>query len=109
MKQDALVLVDIQNIYFTEGSWKLEKEEEAAKSAKKILEYYRKENLPVIHVKHRFHPQGYQQTDEYLNAIHEMVAPQNGEIVVEKDFPNSFLRTELNKHLEELQIKSVTK
>ena len=48
MKQDALVLVDIQNIYFTEGSWKLEKEEEAAKSAKKILEYYRKENLPLF-------------------------------------------------------------
>ena len=48
MKQDALVLVDIQNIYFTEGSWKLENEEEAAKSAKKILEYYRKENLPLF-------------------------------------------------------------
>jgi nicotinamidase-related amidase len=36
----ALVLIDIQNIYFTEGGYKLNNPEKAAENASKLLFYF---------------------------------------------------------------------
>ena len=46
----ALILIDIQNDYFKNGKCELFQSEETAENAKKILLFFRKNNLPVIHI-----------------------------------------------------------
>lgn len=48
----ALILIDIQNDYFKNGKCELFQSEETAENAKKILLFFRKNNLPVIHIQH---------------------------------------------------------
>jgi nicotinamidase-related amidase len=55
VKKEALVLIDIQNNYFEEGEYKLFHPEEASLKAKKVLENFRANGKPVIHIKHNFY------------------------------------------------------
>lgn len=48
----ALILIDIQNDYFKNGKCELFQSEETAENAKKILLFFRKNNLPIIHIQH---------------------------------------------------------
>ena len=48
----ALVIIDIQNDYFPGGTMELEGSSAAAVNAGKILQKFRNENLPVIHIRH---------------------------------------------------------
>lgn len=91
----ALILIDIQNIYFTEGGYRLNNPEIAAEKAGKLLLYFRQKKLPIIHVKHLFDNTGYQETVDYLRDFHPCVTPVSEEIVIEKHHPSSFLGTEL--------------
>ena len=57
MTNEALLLIDIQDIYFTPGPLLLHKPKEAAKNAAKLLKKFRAENKTVIHIQHDFmHP-----------------------------------------------------
>ena len=51
-KQKALILIDLQNDYFEGGKNPLVHSKEAAKQAKKLLEYFRANELPVFFVQH---------------------------------------------------------
>ena len=95
----ALILIDIQNIYFTEGGYRLSNPEKAAENASKLLHYFRQKGLPVIHVKHLFETAGYKETVDYLRDFHPYVTPIPEEIVIEKHYPSSFLGTELQQVL----------
>lgn len=99
MKRKVLILIDIQNIYFTPGPFLLHEPEMAARNAAKILKVFREAQMPVIHVKHLFPTQGYTQTRDFLLANAPDVAPILGESIVEKNFPNSFLQTTLRSKL----------
>jgi len=72
--------------------------EKASLNAQKVLELFREKDLPVIHVRHNFEPGG---------DIHEYVKPLENEIVISKNYANSFRETELLNHLQELEIKQV--
>ncbi|WP_317174564.1 isochorismatase family protein [Flavobacterium sp. JLP] len=48
----ALLVIDIQNDYFENGNMQLVNSEEASENAKMILEKFRSDKLPVIHVQH---------------------------------------------------------
>ena len=48
MTNEALLLIDIQDIYFTPGPLLLHKPREAAKNAAKLLKKFRAENKTVI-------------------------------------------------------------
>lgn len=48
----ALILIDVQNDYFENGKMELFKPVEASLKAKKVLQQFRAEDWPVIHVKH---------------------------------------------------------
>lgn len=99
MEKTALLLIDIQNIYFTNGPYLLFKPETAALNAQKILNKFRERNLPIIHIKHNFNTVGYSESSEYLNAINNLVKPLNSEKVITKEYPNSFCKTELLDYL----------
>lgn len=105
MKQ-ALLLIDIQNDYFPGGAMELVGSPEAGALAGKMLQAFREKALPVIHLQHTSthpgatfflpHTQGVE--------IHCSVAPSQYEIVIQKNFPNSFRGTRLLDRLRELDI-----
>jgi len=93
----ALILIDIQNDYFENGTMTLVGSEKAGLNARQVLEKFRADGLPVIYIQHIatsstatfFLPQ--------TNGaeINEKVKPTDGERVIVKHFPNSFRETEL--------------
>jgi nicotinamidase-related amidase len=102
----ALVIVDIQNDYFPGGAHALEGPEAAAASARRLLDSFRGSGEPVVHVQHL------SDEDEatYLRPgtegveIHSTVAPLEGEPLIQKAFPNSFLQTPLEERLRALGV-----
>ena len=96
--KEALILIDIQNVYFTPGPLLLYKPAEAARNAAKILRKFRDDGKPVIHIRHNF---------KMLSGIHNIVKPLEGEKIILKEQPSSFLGTDLREYLEELGITSL--
>ena len=94
---NCLVLVDLQNDYFPGGNMELVGIEEAAANAQILLNKFRKAKLPIIHIQHiSAHPGATFFLPETDGAnINQRVTPQEGEIIVVKNFPNSFRSTSL--------------
>lgn len=106
MKQ-GLILIDIQNDYFPGGKMELVGMEKAAKNTKKLLDKFRKAELPIFHVQHISMREGarfFLPGTEGVN-LHESVAPLPGEAVLQKHFPNSFRDTSLLHHLNDAHIE----
>ena len=107
----GLLLVDIQNDYFSGGKMELVGMDEAAMRAKELLETFRNRHLPTYHIQH---------TSLYKGAtfflpntegahIHERIKPLPTDTVIQKHLPNSFRETTLldslqNSRVEELVI-----
>ena len=98
MKNEALILIDIQKIYFTPGPLLLHKPKEAAGKAALILQRFREEGKTVVHIKHNFN---------VLSCIHDSVKPLSDEKVILKEKPSSFLDTDLHEYLSERDITDV--
>lgn len=98
MKKEALLLIDIQNIYFTPGPLLLHKPRETAKNARVILKKFRSEGKTVIHVKHNF---------KMFSDINKLVYPIDGEKIIYKEYPSSFLGTDLKEYLDEQKIEKI--
>ena len=94
---NCLLLVDIQNDYFPGGRMELVGIKEAAAKAQSLLKEFRKAGLPVIHIQHiAARPDAtFFLPETEGSKIHPTVAPQEGELVVVKHFPNSFRHTSL--------------
>ena len=108
MKDTGLLIIDIQNIYFEEGNYKLYHAEEASLKAAEIMEYFRNNEMPVIHIKHLFKDEKSVETELIRKReIHKNVKPAEGEIIIEKKYPSSFLNTGLQDYLEEMKIKKL--
>jgi nicotinamidase-related amidase len=90
--ETALLIVDIQNDYFPGGKNELEGSVEAAKRAGELLALFRRMKLPVVHVQHVSTRPGatYFLPDTEGVKIHESVRPLEGELVLQKHFPNAF-------------------
>lgn len=94
----ALILIDIQEFYFPEGMLPLVEPEIAAKKASIVLDYFRKNEMNIIHIKH---------VAKSGSAIHKLVKPIEGEKVIEKTKANSFVNTELQEYLKSKNIKNL--
>jgi nicotinamidase-related amidase len=97
----ALVLIDIQNDYFPGSKMELEGPLEAAHQARKLLDFFRQQKWPTVHVQHISTRPGatFFLPDTEGAKIHQSVAPLKDETVVIKHFPNSFRETDLLEHL----------
>lgn len=102
----CLVLIDIQNDYFPKGNMELEGALSASLRAKEALHFFRKKDLPVVHIQHISVRPGasFFLPDTDGAAIHENVRPLPNETVFQKHFPNSFRDTPLLRHLKDNQI-----
>lgn len=106
MSKKALVVIDIQNDYFENGAWQLVGSTEASLKARKMIDHFRTNNLPIVHIQHLavdgnspfFHP-GTRGAE-----IHDNVKPLTGEKVVKKNYPNSFRDTDLLEYLKENEV-----
>jgi nicotinamidase-related amidase len=105
----ALIIVDIQNDYFPNGKMELSNPDKAAANAAKVLDWFRQNNKDnIFHVQHfASSPElGFFLPNTVGADIHETVLPLEHENIIEKNFPNSFLKTNLESKLRE---KGVTK
>lgn len=105
----ALLIIDVQNDYFPGGKMVLSGAEEAGKKTKKLLDYYRKNNLPIVHIKHIATQEGvtFFLPNTSGAEINSLVKPNEGEKVIIKNYPNSFRDTELLAYLQAKNIKNL--
>ncbi len=102
----ALLLIDIQNDYFPGGAMELSGSSLAGVLAGKLLQAFRQKGLPVVHIQHISTRPGatFFVPDTAGVQIHESVAPEAGETVFQKNFPNSFRETPLLEYLRKLEV-----
>lgn len=109
MENTALLIIDVQNDYFPGGKMTLEKAEQAGEKTRKILEYFRKNNLTIIHIKHISTNEGatFFLADTDGAKINKLVLPKEDEKIITKHFPNSFRETDLMDYLQSNKIKNL--
>jgi nicotinamidase-related amidase len=105
----ALLVIDIQNDYFPGGKFPLVDPMEAAQKAYELLQCFREHGGNHIHIQHislepdaTFFIKGDSGSD-----IHDSVAHFEGEPIVYKHDPNSFLNTNLLELLKGWEIERV--
>jgi nicotinamidase-related amidase len=105
----ALVLVDIQNDYFSGGKNPLNNPEKAAENAKIALELFRNRNLPIIHIQHISLQEGatFFLPDTDGKEIYNSVKPKNNEMVLIKHKPDSFFQTGLHENLKKMGVEKI--
>lgn len=97
----ALIIIDIQNDYFLGGKAELVSPEKASKNAKLLLDFFRKQELPIVHIQHIANrPNATFFIPETKGVeIHDDVKPKETEQLVIKHYPNSFRDTNLLDYL----------
>jgi len=106
----ALILVDIQNDYFPNGKMELSNPVKAAANAAKVLEWFRQNNKDnIFHIQHITSDPGlgFFLPDTEGVKLNEAVLPLEHESIIQKHFPNSFLKTELEDKLREIGVTKV--
>ena len=106
----ALIVIDIQNDYFENGRMELVNPDKAAANAAKVIDWFRKNNKDnIFHVQHiAADPAlGFFLPDTEGAEIHETVQPLENENLIVKNFPNSFLKTDLESKLKEKGVTDV--
>ncbi|MCC6299024.1 MAG: cysteine hydrolase [Anaerolineales bacterium] len=105
----ALLVIDIQNDYFPGGKFPLVKPLEAAQKAYHLLQCFREHGGYHVHIQHiSLEPDA----DFFIKGdsgsdIHDSVAHFEGEPIVYKHFPNSFLETNLLELLKGWNVERV--
>lgn len=109
MSKRAIVVVDLQKDYFPHGKYELVGIEKAAANAARVIQAARQNGDRVIHIQHIFPSQDapFFAPDSEGIAISPVVAPANGESVIVKNYPNSFLKTDLKDTLDADGIEEV--
>ncbi|MFL1529125.1 cysteine hydrolase family protein [Pseudomonas sp. O230] len=110
MTHTALIVVDIQNDYFSGGKWELNATDAAADNAARVIGAARERGDLVIHIRHEtlapnapFFVPGSDGAQ-----LHEKVRNLGDELVIVKHFMNPYRETELLEVLEHNEIERVT-
>ena len=95
LAESTLVLIDCQNTY-TRGVMELEGVQAALDEVEALLDRARSAGIPIIHIQHDDGPGSLYDIEGDSGAIVPRVAPHNGEPVVVKNYPNSFVQTDFD-------------
>jgi len=98
LASSTLILIDCQNTY-TYGVMELEGVQAALDQAAALLDRARSAGIPVVHIQHDDGPGSLYDVNGESGAIVSRVAPRDGEPVVVKNYPNSFVQTPLDEQL----------
>lgn len=98
----ALLLVSFQSNYFKKKSNpKIKGIKKSARAAANLLEYFRENQLPIVHVLHTGKPEEF--SAESLKP-HEMLEPKNEESLVVTGSVNAFSDQKLDQILKNLEV-----
>ena len=97
----ALLIIDVQNDYFPNGKCQLYKPEIALNTIKDLLKIFRKQNLPIIYIRHESIHGTFFNPNTNGVQIHNDIKPLDTETVIVKHYPNSFYETNLQNKLVE--------
>jgi nicotinamidase-related amidase len=105
----ALLLIDIQKGFDDIEYWGGQRNNpEAENNAAEILNYWRKNKLPVYHIKHCSTNPGSRLAEGNIgNEFKDIVKPEDGEPVIKKNVNSAFMGTELKQLLDNANIKQV--
>lgn len=106
LADSTLILIDCQNTY-TEGVMELEGVQAALDETAALLDRARSAGIPVIHIQHDDGPGSLYDIAGHSGAIVDRVAPRDGEPVVVKNFPNSFVETDLDTRLKAVSAQNL--
>jgi nicotinamidase-related amidase len=98
LPESTLILIDCQNTY-TSGVMELEGVQEALDEAATLLDRARSAAIPIVHIQHDDGRGSLYDIEGESGAIVPRLAPHNGEPVVVKNYPNSFVQTDLDEVL----------
>jgi len=98
----GLIIIDVQNDYFSGGAMELVSMEDAASRCRKLLDAFRAAQLPIFHMQHlSTRPgAGFFVPDTPGCEIHDSMQPLAGEALVTKHYPSAFRETDLQQLLE---------
>ena len=107
--KSGLILVDIQNDYFEGGRMELVGMDAAAEKASRLLAYFRENQMPTFHIQHISTREGatFFLPNTLGVEIHSSIEPSPDEVVIQKNFPNSFRETALFDTLKSSQVDKV--
>ncbi|EEF78746.1 cysteine hydrolase family protein [Methylophaga thiooxydans] len=106
LSESALIMIDCQNTY-REGVMQLDGVEEALLHARTLLNLARDKGVPIFHIKHDGGEGSPYDLNTALGDIAEEVAPEDGEHVIVKNFPNAFIQTPLDEALRSRGIENI--
>jgi len=104
--ESALIIIDAQNTY-RRGVMALEGIEPALLQCAKLLQRARALGCPVLHIQHDGGTGSLYDISADIGAIAETVAPLPTEPVIRKEYPNSFVGTDLQQRLQDLGVKQL--
>ena len=105
----ALILIDIQQGFDNIAYWGGERNNpDAEVNARKLLDYWRANQLPLFHVRHcSTNPDSMLSETNPGNAHKEIVKPLPGEPVIKKSVNSAFIGTDLKERLDAAKIDTV--
>ncbi|KQY12803.1 cysteine hydrolase family protein [Rhizobium sp. Root482] len=109
MSKRAIIVVDLQNDYLTTGRFPLVGIDAALENAARVVDAARRSGDLIINVRHESPADGpfFAAGTEGAEIISKM-APQDGEAIVTKRYPNSFRETGLADILSSAGVEDVT-
>lgn len=101
----ALLIIDVQNDYFSNGKCELHQPKSALAAIKKLLSYFREQRLPVFYIQHIADQNaGFFIENTNGSKLHPDIIPLNTEKIIVKHYPDSFLKTSLQNELDKANI-----
>lgn len=107
MTKRAIVVVDLQNEYLSSGMLPLDQVDRAVENAAKVIEAARAAGDQIIYIRHEQPDAPFFVPGTEGVKIIPAVAPQPGETVIVKNYPNSFRDTQLKQALDDHGIEEV--
>lgn len=105
----ALLLIDVQKGFNDIAYWGEERNNlDAENHIEKLLETWRKNNLPIFHIKHcSTNPDSPLSKNNPGNAFKDFIVPEHLEPIIEKNVNSAFIDTDLQKQLQEKEIDTL--
>ncbi|MCB0106146.1 MAG: cysteine hydrolase [Caldilineaceae bacterium] len=106
MTKQALLIIDVQNGMFS-PEWPVYNHETLLHNLRTLIDSAHAHNTPVIYVQHGGAEGSPLAVGTPGWAIHSAIAPQPGELVVQKRVPDSFHETTLRAELDRLGVEQL--
>lgn len=107
IRDAALVLIDVQR-GFEHRKWGRRNNPHAEARMSELLELWRDRGFPVVHVKHNSTtPDSPLHPTNAGNQFKNVVAPRNGELVIEKQVNSAFIGTKLEAELRSRGVRQI--